>query len=97
MVECGNALAESCGEAVSQRIGQDVARLTQQARHVFERCEVNEKQARFDEGVEEMQEWLADTESLIHQPLPLSYNAVRARLQNLEVGAKQIRRLDVRD
>jgi len=85
VLEFGQTLADSCGEAASKRIAQDIAQLKQEARHVFEGCEVNEKQAKFDKGVEEMRGWLTNAEHLITQPFPLSYNAVRERLQDLEV------------
>ena len=90
VLESGQALAKLCGHATSKQIAQDLTRLNKQARHVFDTCELNEKQARFNKGVKQMKEWLSGVEDDIQRPFPLSYNSVRNRLQDLEVSLEWV-------
>ena len=90
VLESGRALAASSGQTAANRITEELTRLKQLARQVFEACELKEKQERFDSGVGDMRRWLSDTEQVIQRSCPLSYDAVRSRLQDLEVGSDHV-------
>lgn len=52
---------------------------------VFESCQATIKQNQFKNGVEKLNKWIMSSEEKLNQKLPLEYESIRDRLQQLEV------------
>ena len=84
-MEHGKALARLCAPDTANKIVENLTTMKRAAESVFEEIKAKDAEKVFDDGVKELEQWLDTTEDAVDQSFPLKYEAVRDRLQQLEV------------
>ena len=92
--DCGKAISESCLKRVKVQKNQELRNVDRRINRISRRhvrimkCERrNAKLEQFEGTVDEVMDWICDAESLLSTVVEATYEAVKERVEKLEVRA----------